>query len=123
MQTTNSEVAQLLARIEQEHASCVWALTGLAEGTARHDFIQHGLERIAIAHEGLSQLIGEQQAAAALCAVFERSPAQSQHACPDPGEQTTEEQLYPVHNEEKSSSEEIRDGRDAPPRACSPVER
>ena len=34
-----SEIQMLRARIELEHAACVLAMNGLAEGTARHDYI------------------------------------------------------------------------------------
>lgn len=69
-----SEVAHLRARIEQEHAASVWALTGLAAGTARHWFIQRRLERMDSAHGRLSTLIGEEQATAFLCELFEKTP-------------------------------------------------
>lgn len=67
-----SEVARLRARIEREHAASVWALSGLAAGNARHDFINARLERMERSHERLSELIGEEQATAILCEVFER---------------------------------------------------
>ena len=57
-----SEVAQLLARIEQEYQAAQWALTGLASGTARHDFINTKLARVDEAQEQLSRLVGKQEA-------------------------------------------------------------
>lgn len=69
-----SEVARLRMQIEQEHTASVWALSGLAEGTTRHDFIQRRLIHMGIAYQGLAQIIGEEQAAALLCEVFERTP-------------------------------------------------
>ncbi len=69
-----SEVARLRAQIEQEHAASVWALSGLAEGTARHNFIQRRLEHIGIAHAGLIQLLGEERATALVCEIFDRTP-------------------------------------------------
>ncbi len=72
-QSKGSEVARLRARIEQEHAASVWALRGLAEGTARHNFIQRRLEHLSIAHEGLSKLLGEQQATALVCEIVDRT--------------------------------------------------
>lgn len=71
-----SEVARLRARIEQEHAASVWALTGLASGALRHNFIQRRLEHMGVAQQSLARLIGEEQATALLCEVFERTPEQ-----------------------------------------------
>ena len=72
-----SEVARLRRQIEQEHAASTWALSGLAEGTARHDFIQRRLEHMSIAHDGLSALLGEEQAAAVVCEIVDAT-AQSE---------------------------------------------
>ena len=52
----------------------MWALTGLAAGTARHWFIQRRLERMDSAHGRLSALIGEEPATAFLCELFEKTP-------------------------------------------------
>lgn len=57
-----SEVAQLLQRIEQEHQAAQWALTGLASGSARHDFINQRLENIGGIHEQLKAQVGSETA-------------------------------------------------------------
>lgn len=67
-----SEVARLRAQIEQEYAAGMWALSGLASGTARHDFINARLEHMERSHARLSELIGEERATAILCEVFEQ---------------------------------------------------
>ncbi len=71
-QDKQSEVARLRAQIEQEHAACLWALRGLAAGMAQHLFIQRRFRQMDRAHKGLMQLIGEEQATAILCEVFDR---------------------------------------------------
>ena len=70
----NSDVARLRAQIEQEHAACVWALTGLSSGNVQHAFITRRMGHMDIAYRGLSQIIGEEQATEVLCETFERTP-------------------------------------------------
>ncbi len=72
-QTRRSEVARLRTQIEQEHAASVWALSGLAEGTARHNFIQRRLEHMSVAHQGLITLLGEEQATAIVCEIVDKT--------------------------------------------------
>ncbi len=72
-QSRNSEVARLRAQIEREHAAGMWALSGLAEGTARHNFIQRRLEHMSVAHQGLINLLGEEQATTIVCEIFDRT--------------------------------------------------
>ena len=67
------EIQQLRARIEREHQACVQGLTGLADGTTRHAFINARIERMGQAQEQLKEIIGEEAAGAFLCEVFERS--------------------------------------------------
>ncbi len=69
-----SEVARLRAQIEQEHAACVWALSGLASGTAQHFFIQRRFRQMDAAHRSLTKLIGEEEATTIVCEVFDRTP-------------------------------------------------
>ena len=64
MDTNKSEVAQLLRRIDLEHQSCKEGLTGIASGTARHDFISTKTENIERYHEQLVQLVGPEEAIA-----------------------------------------------------------
>lgn len=70
----SSEVAHLRQQIEQEHTACVWALHGLATGTAQHQFIQRRFKHIDIAHQGLIKLLGEEQATTIVCDIFDKTP-------------------------------------------------
>jgi hypothetical protein len=57
-----SEIARLLQQIDLEYSAAREALTGLACGTARHDFITARLERLSSYHEELSLHVGIQEA-------------------------------------------------------------
>ncbi len=46
MQQSQSEVARLIERIDQEYTAASLALSGLAEGAARHTFISTRMERM-----------------------------------------------------------------------------
>jgi hypothetical protein len=59
-----SEVTQLLRQIEQEYQAAQQGLTGLASGTARHDFITSKAENMSKCHEKLIEIIGPEQAIA-----------------------------------------------------------
>ncbi|MBV9617171.1 MAG: hypothetical protein JO031_17095 [Ktedonobacteraceae bacterium] len=61
---SSSEVAQILWQIQQEYQAGQRALTGLASGTARHDFISSRTENIGKCHEQLIKLVGPEQAIA-----------------------------------------------------------
>ena len=63
MDTEKSEVASLMQRIDLERAAAQQGLTGLAYGTARHDFITARMERGA---ERILQLIQEGKLAEAI---------------------------------------------------------
>lgn len=54
-----SEIRQLLQQIEEEHLACRRGLSGLAEGTARHEFINARQQKIDQHHTQLLALIGE----------------------------------------------------------------
>ena len=58
-----SEVARLLQRIQQEYDAAQNALTGLAQGSARHEFITAKMENMGHYHEQLAQHVGSQHAA------------------------------------------------------------
>lgn len=66
-----SEVASLRARIEAEHRAACWALTGLAEGNAKHHFITRRYDRIGSYQEQLARLIGEQASMGIVLEVLE----------------------------------------------------
>lgn len=57
-----SEVAQLLQRIDLEYSAAREALTGMAFGTAQHQFITARMERLTVYHTELSQHVGVQEA-------------------------------------------------------------
>ena len=65
-----SEVARFLREIDEAYQAAQWALTGLACGTARHDFINAKEERIAICHQELTTLIGPDEATALVAGVY-----------------------------------------------------
>jgi hypothetical protein len=57
-----SEVARILAQIEAEYEAAQWGLTGLAEGTSRHDFITSKMENMMLLHGDLGAIVGKQEA-------------------------------------------------------------
>ena len=59
-----SEVTHLLRQIEQEYQAAQQGPTGLASGTARHDFITSKAENMRKCHEKLIEIIGPEQAIA-----------------------------------------------------------
>jgi hypothetical protein len=59
MTENRSEVARLLAQIGAEYEAAERGLKGLATGTARHEFINHKMERIGELHASLHSLVGE----------------------------------------------------------------
>ena len=69
---SESEIARLRAQLEREHEASVWALTGLASGTAQHAFITARFRRMDTYHKQLSELVGEEQATDVLCEIFDR---------------------------------------------------
>ncbi len=62
MDTMNSrsEVARLMRQITEEYEAAQRGFTGLAYGTARHDFITRRMENIARCREELEVLVGKQ---------------------------------------------------------------
>jgi len=61
-----SEIARIKAQIEAEQKSAWRAMNSSAYGTAVHQFITARLERMAMLHEHLKDLVGAQEAAKAL---------------------------------------------------------
>ena len=59
MQTNGSEVAQLRQQITVEYAAAKLGLQGLNVGTSRHEFITARQERIAVLHEQLQGIVGD----------------------------------------------------------------
>lgn len=73
---SESEIARLRTRLEQEHAASVQALTGLTSGAAQHAFISARLRRMDIYYQRLSELIGSEQATNLLCKIFDGEKGQ-----------------------------------------------
>lgn len=69
--TSVSEVARLRAQIEAERESAYLARAGFAVGTSKHAFITARMNRIGGYQHELAALVGEQEAQAIVCAVFE----------------------------------------------------
>jgi len=59
---SHSEIAHIRAQIHLEYASSQAGLSGLAAGTARHEFITAKMERLAGLHTELIELVGEEEA-------------------------------------------------------------
>jgi hypothetical protein len=74
-QGTKSEVAQIVAQIQAEYESGMCGLSGLASGTARHEFITARMERIGQLHGDLRDLVGEQHATGLLVHALENCSA------------------------------------------------
>ncbi len=72
---TVSEVARIKQEIALAYQSAQWGLTGLAYGTARLDFLVARQERIAVLHEDLRQVIGEQDAIEIVAETLDTVPA------------------------------------------------
>jgi hypothetical protein len=58
-QEQRSEVARILAQITQEYEAAQRGLTGLAYGTARHEFITARMENMGQLHSELQALVGD----------------------------------------------------------------
>ena len=59
-----SEVARLREQIQAEYLAAQQGLSGLASGTARHDFITARTEHIGVLHEKLAEIVGPDEAIA-----------------------------------------------------------
>ncbi len=57
-----SEVTRLLDTIQREYEAAEQGLSGLAQGTARHQFIDAKLQRVHQTHEQLEALVGPDEA-------------------------------------------------------------
>ena len=70
-----SEVAQLRERITREHQAAEWAVTGLAEGNLKHQFITRRMEQMGVHQERLASLIGEEASMAMVCSILDAEPS------------------------------------------------
>jgi hypothetical protein len=73
-----SEVARLREQIEREYAAACAGLSGLAMGTARHDFIQARMARAQQYGEQLIERIGAQAAMPLIVEAMEAGSRQCQ---------------------------------------------
>jgi hypothetical protein len=77
-----SEVAQLREQIQLEMEAMRRAVSGFAQGTARHAFIQARLQRIGLCREVLVRHVGETSASQVVCStymhVMEDTPLQTE---------------------------------------------
>ena len=67
----HSEIARLQQRIAEEYEAAMRGLSGLAAGTATHEFITKRMEQMGACHETLKQLVGEQEATRMLAQTLE----------------------------------------------------
>ena len=74
MNECKSEVARWRQQYETEYQAAQWGLTGLACGTARHDFITKKMESMQHCIEELTKMVGPQQTYALVCGA-ETTPA------------------------------------------------
>lgn len=64
MQPNNSEIARLRQQINDEYTAAYCGLHGIAEGSARHDFITKRMQNMQIAYERMAGLVGADEAIA-----------------------------------------------------------
>ena len=62
-----SEVAKLRRRIDEELQSMRWGLSGLARGTALHQFIQARMNNLGVHQDELARHVGEEAALDTVC--------------------------------------------------------
>ena len=79
MDTQKSEVARILAQIEAEYEASQSGLSGLASGTAQHEFITARMERLGELHSELRTLVGE-KAIVMMAQTLENCPERSEYA-------------------------------------------
>ena len=70
-ESEQSEVARLKQQIAIEYLAAKQGFSGLALGTAQHQFITHRMERMSMCHDELKELVGEQEAARMLTETLE----------------------------------------------------
>ena len=71
MQRENkSEVARLMEQIRVEHESAQMGLTGIAEGTAKHLFINAHMERMWALKDELGKEVSDAEALILICRVL-----------------------------------------------------
>ncbi|GHO84367.1 hypothetical protein [Dictyobacter formicarum] len=73
MQHYSSDVARLLACIQDEYVAATRGLSGIATGTAQHQFINAKMERMERLHQELRTHVGE-HAIALLAQTLDAAP-------------------------------------------------
>lgn len=73
--SNESDVARLLETIDLEYQAAWNGLSGLAQGTSQHDFINAKLERMEDARQELEKLVGENEAARMVVEQMNKSSA------------------------------------------------
>jgi hypothetical protein len=67
-----SEISRLVSQIRAEYEAAQNGLSGLAQGTARHDFITARIEQIGRLHSQLQGLVGEDEAMSIVAQTLEK---------------------------------------------------
>ncbi len=62
LERNQSEMRRLLETIDLEYQAAQYGLTGIALGTAQHEFITHRMEGIEKAREQLAEIVGSEKA-------------------------------------------------------------
>lgn len=68
-----SEVAHLREQVELEYEAMMRGLTGLAEGTAMHEFISARMARVEGYHHELAQEVGDSEATRIICELYNKA--------------------------------------------------
>jgi hypothetical protein len=74
--TGHSEIARMRQQIAAEYLSAQLGFSGLAEGTSRHSFITHKMERMGESFETLAQMMGKEQAIQIVADTLQEVPKQ-----------------------------------------------
>jgi hypothetical protein len=69
MSQNMSEIARIKQQIVEEYEAGKWGLEGLAQGSARHQFITQKTENMSRYHTRLVALVGQEQAGKILAEV------------------------------------------------------
>jgi hypothetical protein len=91
-----SEVAQLRQRIAEEYQAAKWGPSGLAYGTAQHQFITAKMESMGESFAELTEMVGSPQEAAKILA----------NTLEDLPETLTQSTLVPILRRELGNTEE-----------------
>lgn len=65
-----SEIAQLRRQIAAEYAAMRFAISGLSQGMASHDFIRARFKNVGTCCDRLETHVGEQEATTIMCELY-----------------------------------------------------